>query len=92
MISIIKRLITLIFILGFVGVLWMGFDSQSQKTSTPENDYEQIFNQKITKLFNILVGPNQYYVNTTVFLRHKEERSLQYVRTPKRILYEKETV
>ena len=92
MISIIKRLITLIFILGCFGLFWMGYDTQSQKTSTPENDYEQIFNQKITKLFNILIGPNQYYVNTTVFLRHKEERSLRYVRTPKSILYEKETV
>ena len=80
MISIIKRLITLGFILGISLLFGIGYMSQKDISSTPEHDYERVFNQKITKLFDILVGPNQYYVNTTVFLRHKEERLSRYVR------------
>tara|TARA_A100001015_G_scaffold316268_1_gene430098 strand:+ start:156 stop:1142 length:987 start_codon:yes stop_codon:yes gene_type:complete len=92
MISIIKRFITLGFILGLIFLVGFGYLSQKKSYSTPENEYERVYNQKITTLFDILIGPNEYYVNSTVFLRHKEERSLQYVRTPKSILYEKETV
>ncbi len=91
MLSIIKRLITYGFILGIILIVGIGYFSQKNNYSTPENDYERVFNQKITKLFDILIGPNQYYVNSTVFLNHKEERSLRYIRTPKSILYEKET-
>ncbi len=91
MVSIIKRLLTFGFILGILVLMGFLYNSKSTISLTPEHRYEQIFDQKISKLFDIILGPNQYYVNSTVFLRHKEERSLKYVRTPKSILYEKET-
>lgn len=72
-----------------IGVVIFQQTQDTQKT--PEYEYEVIYVQKISKLFNLLLGPNTYYVNATVEVRHKEEREYRHVKKPKSILYEKET-
>ena len=93
MIAITNRLLSILFILivGFIFLFfWTG--SQPLHTPTPEEVYETAINEKVTNLLNIIIEPHSFYVNTTIYLRQNEKRILNHKKTPRSVLYERETL
>lgn len=93
MFSIIRRSIIFILFLGVViGGLFFWNSQTVHSPKTPEDAYEQSINEKVTRLLNIIIEPHSFYVNTTVFLRQNEERTFNYKKTPRSVLYEREFI
>ena len=82
----------LFFALVVIGLGFLLINQTKSLSTTPEETYERTINEKVTTLLNILIEPHGFYVNTTVYLRQKEERIYNYEKTPRSVLYERETV
>ena len=93
MILMLKRsLYVIFFALVVLGLGFLLINQTKSLSTTPEETYERTINEKVTTLLNILIEPHSFYVNTTVYLRQKEERIYNYEKTPRSVLYERETV